>query len=138
MQFLHKILPLLEQELDTNITSTAFDGYYALRDEAVEDIQLWRMLSVDLEKHKVSSCITLFCQAMTNCVMKVVYPDWSKGNHFPGIITRCHVTRNKERIYDVEPTDGRAKLSGVREEYIRALSATAGNKQRRSEGRHGR
>ena len=64
-----------------------------------------------------------------------MYPDWSKGQHFPGIITRCRVTRNKERIYDIELSDGGIRLNSVREEYIRAVYNTADVKStRRGEG----
>lgn len=53
--------------------------------------------------------------------LQVVYPDWSKGNHYPGVIVKCDLTRNKERIYDIDLSDGGGRLVGVREEYIRAI-----------------
>ena len=55
----------------------------------------------------------------------MIYPDWSKGQHFSGIIVNKHVTRNKERIYDIDISDG-ARLCNVREEYIRAVVTPSG------------
>ena len=53
---------------------------------------------------------------------KVVFPDWTQqAKHYPAVVQRCVLTRNKERVYDIEYDDG-SKLSGVREEYIRLLS----------------
>ena len=37
------------------------------------------------------------------------------------MIISCILTRNKERIYDIDYDDG-TKLYGVREEYIRLIS----------------
>ena len=51
----------------------------------------------------------------------MVYPDWSRGQHHAGIITRCSITRTRERVYDVEFEDG-IKLFAVREEYIRVTN----------------
>eukprot|EP01035_Chromulina_nebulosa_P027268 gene27268-35828_t len=68
-------------------------------EEAV--LTYWRLLTVDLEKRKV------------------VFPDWTQqAKHYPAVVQRCVLTRNKERVYDIEYDDG-SKLSGVREEYIR-------------------
>mmetsp|Transcript_14874 Transcript_14874/g.22368 ORF Transcript_14874/g.22368 Transcript_14874/m.22368 type:complete len:754 (-) Transcript_14874:107-2368(-) len=120
LRFLDNTLPLVEQELKNNIVSKAFDGYTAMREDRPESIELWKILTVDLEKHKV------------------VFPDWSKGNHYAGVIVRCHVTRNKERIYDIDMSDGGSRLNGVREEYIRAILPGVGGdggRSRRSGGR---
>ena len=90
-----------------------------MREDRPESIELWKILTVDLEKHKV------------------VFPDWSKGNHYAGVIVRCHVTRNKERIYDIDMSDGGSRLNGVREEYIRAILPGVGGdggRSRRSGG----
>ena len=43
-----------------------------------------------------------------------------------GVIIKCTVTRNKERIYDIEFDDDRYVQTGVREEYIRIVHV-AGN-----------
>jgi hypothetical protein len=53
MNFFRKILPLLEQELESNSTSNAFNGYTVMRDDISEGAVLWKVLTVDLEKHKV-------------------------------------------------------------------------------------
>eukprot|EP01034_Spumella_vulgaris_P030784 gene30784-38049_t len=68
-----------------------------------DETTYWKLLSVDLEKRRV------------------LYPDWTKARHYEGHITKCVVTRNKERIYDIEYEDG-VRLGGVREEYIRMLA----------------
>lgn len=101
-QFLRNLLPTVIKELDDNFASKAFDGYEIAANDFAEDILYWKTLSVDLEKKKV------------------VYPDWTTANHFPGIISKCNVTRNKERLYDIDYEDG-IKLLGVREEHIRWL-----------------
>lgn len=67
---------------------------------------LWKCLTVDLEKKKV------------------IFPDWTKAKHFPGIILKVTTTRNKERIYDIEYDDG-SKYYGVREEYLRLLESSS-------------
>lgn len=53
MSFLQKTLPMVEHELDTNNSSTAFNGYHLLKADGTDSIALWRILTVDLEKHKV-------------------------------------------------------------------------------------
>ena len=66
-------------------------------------VKYGRIHTVDLEKRKV------------------VFPDWTQqAKHYPAVVQRCVLTRNKERVYDIEYDDG-SKLSGVREEYIRLL-----------------
>jgi hypothetical protein len=92
------------KELDDNLASKAFDGYEIAANDLTEDILHWKTLSVDLEKKKV------------------VYPDWTTAKHFPGVISKCNVTRNKERLYDIDYDDG-GKLTGVKEEHIRWLGA---------------
>ena len=102
-KFLHKVFPVFSQELDSNANSKAFDGYEIIVDHGSDDhIKYWKTLSVDLEKKKV------------------LFPDWTKAKYYMGQILKTFVTRNKERIYDVEYDDG-AKLYGVREEYIRVI-----------------
>ena len=101
-EFLHKVFPTISQELDSNANSRAFDGYEIIVDHGLDDIKYWKTLSVDLEKKKV------------------VFPDWTKAKYYLGQILKTIVTRNKERIYDIEYDDG-VKLFGVREEYIRVL-----------------
>jgi hypothetical protein len=53
--FLRRVLPELEEALEGNTTSSAFDGYLQnLRGEGHhEGASLWKTLTVDLEKHKV-------------------------------------------------------------------------------------
>lgn len=107
--FLRRVVPEVEEALEANSSSTAFDGYFQfLSGEGHdEDVKLWKTLTVDLEKHKV------------------IYPDWSKGQHFSGTVVNKHITRNKERIYDIDISDG-TRLSNVREEYIRAIVTPSG------------
>ncbi len=104
--FLRRMTPMMETELSTNASSTAFDGYETVSPDSSHDISYWRVLSVDLEKKKV------------------VFPDWSAAKHSRGKITRCTVTRNKERLYDVD-FDDELKLTGVREEHIRLLETSS-------------
>jgi hypothetical protein len=87
-QFLRKLSPILMKELNDNFVSKAFDGYEIAATDLTEDIIYWKTLSVDLEKKKV------------------VYPDWTTAKHFPGVISKCNVTRNKERLYDIVFDDG--------------------------------
>lgn len=74
LKFLNKIEPLVIKELDkTAIQSKVFVGYdftsaLSLKDTMDDKISYWKCLTVDLEKHKV------------------IYPDWSKANHFKGNI----------------------------------------------------
>jgi hypothetical protein len=66
---------------------------------------LWKCLTVDLEKKKI------------------LFPDWTKAKHFPGIIIKVTITRNKERIYDIEYEDG-SKAVGVKEPYLRLIDSS--------------
>jgi hypothetical protein len=102
VDFLRKAATTMEDELESNEGSQAFANYQVSSADSSQDISLWDVLSVDLEKKKV------------------VYPDWSSARHSKGRIARCHLTRNKERIYDID-FDDEFKLSGVREEHIRLL-----------------
>jgi hypothetical protein len=110
--FLNKVSKNMISELESNLRCTAFDALetgssVALESNSKDDEAVyWKLLTVDLEKRRV------------------LYPDWTKAKHYEGHITKCVVTRNKERIYDIEYEDG-ARLSGVREEYIRLLAGYA-------------
>lgn len=53
--------------------------------------------------------------------LQVVYPDWNKGVYYQGLITRCILTRHKERVYDIDLADG-SHLNNVKEDYLRALN----------------
>ena len=101
--FLQNKFSFISKELEENFASKAFDGYEITATDSTEEITWWKTLSVDLEKKKV------------------VFPDWTTAKHFLGTISNCSVTRNKERLYDIDYDDG-SKLSGVREENIRFLS----------------
>ena len=90
----------LSRELDENVTSKAFEGYDVAVADTNEEVVYWKTLSVDLERKKV------------------VFPDWNNAKHFAGVISKCSVTRNKERLYDIDYDDGQ-RLAGVREEHIR-------------------
>ena len=100
---LRRMAALVEAEMELNASSRAFDGYQ-LQSSAGPDneVTYWKCLTVDLEKRKV------------------VFPDWSKATHFAGRVTRCLLSRNRERLYDVEFDDG-GRQAGVREEHIRIL-----------------
>ena len=104
-EFLKRAAPLVEDMLRENVTSTAFDGYedrMGMSSADAGEIRYWNKLSVDLERKKV------------------VYPDWGKARHCPGRILRQVLTRNRERIYDVEFEDS-SKVQGIREEHIRIV-----------------
>jgi WD40 repeat protein len=103
-EFLKSILPTILKELDENSASQAFNEYEVSASESSNDASWWKTLSVDLEKRKV------------------VFPEWSTARHHPGSITNCSITRNKERLYDIEFDDG-SKLSCVREDYIHWLGS---------------
>jgi len=116
--FIRRVGSLFLKQLDENLnTSLKSDSslllYNSNRGESGantidEDFTLtyWRMLSVDLEKRKV------------------VFPDWTQqAKHYPAVVQRCVLTRNKERVYDIEYDDG-SKLTSVREEYIRLLGSS--------------
>lgn len=103
--FLRRAEKALESALSSNETSKAFDGAdfgSSFSEDGHDKIVYWKQFTVDLEKKKV------------------VYPDWIQARYVPGVIIQCLVTRNKERIYDIEYEDG-AVLTGVKEEYIRLL-----------------
>ena len=102
-QFLLSKLDFVIKELEENYSSKAFDQYEVSTSDASDEVVLWKTLSVDLEKKKV------------------VFPDWATAKHYPGSIATCCVTRNKERLYDIDYDDG-VRLTGVREEHIRWLS----------------
>lgn len=100
--FLLKVVPLVESTLLENEISTAFDGYALIEETGSEDVVYWKKLSVDLEKRKVT------------------YPDWTSAKYYPARILSCSLTRNKERVYDVEFEDG-GMLPLIREEYLRTI-----------------
>jgi WD40 repeat protein len=107
-------MPFVMKELEENFSSKAFDDYEVSTSDFNNDVVWWKTLSVDLEKKKV------------------VFPDWSTAKHYPGNISDCSVTRNKERLYDIDYDDG-AKLVGVREEHIRWLCTADKNKSRQGQ-----
>jgi hypothetical protein len=122
LSFLNKALPLVTKALENNLKSTAFDFLLTEdnsnnnnntnnnfledgnQENSMNAIKLWKYLQVDLEKKKI------------------IFPDWSKAKHIPGIILKMTTTRNKERIYDIEYDDGSKQL-GVREEHIRMVES---------------
>lgn len=113
---LERTIKLMERVLSNNLRSKAFEGYELIGETGSEDIIYWKTLCVDLEKKKVT------------------YPDWTKAKHFSARITRCALTRNKERIYDIEFEDV-GSLTEVREEHIRLLDAP-GNIEDSGSGRN--
>lgn len=54
---------------------------------------------------------------------QVIFPDWSRGDHYKGKVVHCSLTRNKERVYDIEYSDTGVydRINGVRGEYIRVF-----------------
>jgi WD40 repeat protein len=68
----------------------------------------WNILTVDLQKHKVT------------------YPDWTNAKYQTGRITKLHLLRTKERVYNIDYDDG-SKLNNVREEYIRLIIRRSSN-----------
>lgn len=105
--FLSRVYPLLDEALVANETSHALDilDYHtgsSILDEHGDRVEYWRQLSVDLEKKKI------------------LYPDWNRAKYVTGTVVHCAITRNKERVYDIEYDDG-AVLTGVKEDYIRLL-----------------
>eukprot|EP00428_Durinskia_dybowskii_P079078 CAMPEP_0170361340 /NCGR_PEP_ID=MMETSP0117_2-20130122/3755_1 /TAXON_ID=400756 /ORGANISM="Durinskia baltica, Strain CSIRO CS-38" /LENGTH=371 /DNA_ID=CAMNT_0010615701 /DNA_START=38 /DNA_END=1149 /DNA_ORIENTATION=+ len=110
-RFLQRVVPIMQKELensaDSNGDLSLFDlGGSTRGDENQESIAYWKMLSVDLD------------------AKGVVYRDWTGTSYFPANITKITVTRNKERIYEVEYKDG-SVLNGVKEEYIHVLGDLA-------------
>ena len=106
--FLRNKAALIAEALEENSSSTAFDGYKdslrgPLAGDKDKEVKYWRKLSVDLQRKKV------------------VYPDWGKAKHHPARITRAFLTRNKERVYDVEYEDSGTSNMGLREEHIRVV-----------------
>ena len=108
--FLRDKEALISDALEENSSSTAFDGYKdsvlggrGKGDDGGQEVKYWQKLSVDLERKKV------------------VYPDWSTAKHHPARIMRAFLTRNKERVYDVEYEDSGTSHTGLREEHIRIV-----------------
>ena len=108
--FLRDKEALISDALEENSSSTAFDGYKdsvlggrGKGDDGGQEVKYWQKLSVDLERKKV------------------VYPDWSTAKHHPARIMRAFLTRNKERVYDVEYEDSGTSHTGLREEHIRVV-----------------
>lgn len=103
---LGRLADLVERELESAAQSTAFEGYTiqnsSQNTEEDADVSYWRGLSVDLEKRKV------------------VYPDWTAAKHQAGRLVGCTLSRNRERLYDVEFEDG-VRITSVREEHIRLV-----------------
>jgi hypothetical protein len=97
--FLRRVLPTIESALLENISSSAFDGYELIEEPGSDVVSYWKTLSVDLEKRKVT------------------YPDWSNAKYHNARVHSCSLTRNKERVYEIEFDDG-GTLSGVREVVI--------------------
>ena len=114
LEFLNGKLPSIMKELEENSASQAFNEYEVSASEEPNNASWWKTLSVDLEKRKV------------------VFPDWSTARHHPGNITNCSITRNKERLYDIEFDDG-SKLSGVREDYIHWLGSADNRNSRQNQ-----
>lgn len=100
--FLRRVLPTVEAALLENLSSSAFDGYELIEEPGSDVVSYWKTLSVDLEKRKVT------------------YPDWSNAKYYSARVHSCSLTRNKERVYDIEFDDG-GTLPGVREVAIPLL-----------------
>lgn len=78
--FLRKVLPVVESALEENQVIGDIDYMVTTKaDDEEERGNLWKSLLVDFEKKKL------------------VFPDWTKANHFPPVIVKCTQTRNKER-----------------------------------------
>lgn len=97
---------MIAAALEENNSTTAFDGYgdggsgQSLKDK---EVKYWNRLTVDLERKKI------------------VYPDWGKAKHYTAKIVKTLLTRNKERVYDVEFDDTGYVQHNLREEHIRVL-----------------
>eukprot|EP00605_Chrysophyceae_sp_TOSAG23-4_P002460 GSChrysophyteH1.ASY1.ANO1.2719.1 assembled CDS len=118
--FLNKVSTFVEKALEDNYSSTAFDGYDVdISNTGINDAEAkyWEGLSVDLEKKKV------------------VYPDWSKARHQAARVLKQILTRNRERVYDIEFDDS-FKMYAVREEHLRItgenLSSLAARREQSS------
>jgi len=94
--FLRRVLPTVEAALIENLSSSAFEGYELIEEPGSDVVSHWKTLTVDLEK------------------CKVTYPDWSNAKYYNARVHSSSLTRNKERVYDIEFDDG-GNLSGVRE-----------------------
>lgn len=105
---LRRLAKIMQKELEASSSSSAFQGYRlqdrgaAQQDDASTEAAYLQCLTVDLEKHRV------------------LFPDWAKAKHSAGKVSRCVLSRNRERLYDVDFDDG-ARLQGVREEQVRLL-----------------
>ena len=110
-RFLQRVVPMMHEELENNAANkdlSIFDFGSSLNAEEVQDsIQYWKILSVDLD------------------LRGVVFRDWTGTNYYPASVIKCTVTRNKERIYEIEYNDGSVQ-SGVKEEYIHVVGDLAG------------
>lgn len=91
--------------LEENNSTTAFDGYGDSSGQTLQDkeVKYWNRLTVDLERKKI------------------VYPDWGKAKHYTAKVVKTLLTRNKERVYDVEFDDTGFVQHNLREEHIRVL-----------------
>jgi WD40 repeat protein len=109
-RFLQRVAPVMTRELEKNASGTdmsLFDFGSSLNAEEGQDANIyWKMLSVDLDARGV------------------VYRDWTGTSYYPASVVKCTVTRNKERIYEIEYKDGSVQ-SGVKEEYIHVLGDMA-------------
>lgn len=108
LRFLRQAAPLVQEELEKNAANKSAslfdfgDSFSSAAEETQDSISYWKTLSVDLDQRGV------------------VFRDWTGTNYYPASISKCTVTRNKERIYDVEYRDGSTQ-QGVKEEYIHVL-----------------
>jgi WD repeat-containing protein 34 len=120
--FLERKLRMIENELDLNASSKAFENYQInsldslMEGGAHEEIKYWKTLSVDLEKYKVT------------------YPDWASAKHIRGKIAHVNITRTKQRVYDIDYDDG-TRLKNVREEYIRIVEDSKFQNDRKTKGK---
>ena len=104
----------MEKLLDENVTSLIKDNLNTSLDNLSSNSEVlpWDILVVDLIKHKV------------------VYADWINSEYQNGRISNSSVSRNKERVYDVDFEDGSKQVS-MKEEYIRLLMKTGSNENDR-------
>lgn len=106
VSFVESKYSMLAAVLEENSSTTAFDGFgdassgQSLKDK---EVKYWNKLTVDLERKKI------------------VYPDWGKAKHYKATVVKTLLTRNKERVYDVEFDDTGLIQHGLREEHIRVL-----------------